>query len=67
MTLGPRRLVRCDNKPDFLAVELVPGKDGKRGSMTLCLKCAGVMMEIEDFRQRIQLQPVQTVNEPNKD
>lgn len=58
MTLGPRSWVRCDKVPVFLAVELVAGKDGQRGSMTLCLDCAKVMLDREDVRSRVQLQPI---------
>lgn len=49
MTLGghlPGR-ARCDNRPSVIVVEQVPGKDGKRGSMSLCERCLGV------FRQQI--------------
>lgn len=59
--LGPRpRPERCENKPDFLAVEIVPGKDGVHGSMTLCVGCAKVMLEDADLRARVQLQPILT-------
>jgi hypothetical protein len=58
LTLGPRRYERCSNKPVWLAVELVAGKDGRRGSMTLCNDCAKVMMDIKDLRERVQLQPI---------
>lgn len=40
MTLGGSpRLERCKNKPILIAIEVEPGKDGKRGSMSLCLEC----------------------------
>lgn len=53
-----RRVERCSNEPVFLAVELTPGKDGRRGAMSLCLKCAKVILEDASFRHRIQLQPI---------
>lgn len=57
--LGPRpNSQRCVNPPEFLAVEVVPGADGRRGSMCLCLGCAQRMLENEDLRGRVQLQPV---------
>lgn len=58
MTLGPRRMVRCEKPPVWLAVELKAGKDGERGSMTLCNDCAKVMMDVKDLRERVQLQPI---------
>lgn len=45
MTLGGgHRMVRCKEKPDFIATERVPGADGKRGSMSVCAACR-VQME----------------------
>ncbi len=58
-TLGPpRRMKRCEAKPEFLAVEVVSGSDGLHGSMTLCLACAEVMLKDADLRARVQLQPI---------
>lgn len=54
-----RRTERCTALPVFIAVELKPGADGRRGSMSLCLKCAKVMLDDADLRQRVQLQPVE--------
>ena len=54
----PRRMRRCEAKPDFVAVEVVPGSDGLHGSMTLCLACAEVMLKDADLRARVQLQPI---------
>lgn len=65
MTLGPRRMVRCDKPPVFLAVEIIAGKDGRRGAMSLCLDCAKVMMDVEDLRKRVQLQPITTKAKPS--
>lgn len=39
MRLGKPALKRCDNKPTYMIVECKPGKDGKRGSMSLCDEC----------------------------
>ena len=45
MTLGGRPgLERCTNKPYVVAKENRPGKDGKRGSMSLCSDCLGVFV-----------------------
>ena len=30
---------RCDKKPAFVLSERTPGKDGRCGSMSLCLEC----------------------------
>ena len=40
MTLGPRPLIRCKNKPIVIVTENKPSeKDGQKGSMSLCLHC----------------------------
>ena len=46
MTLGghPGR-VRCEAAPTVIAKETKPGKDGKRGSMSLCDSCLAVMVK----------------------
>jgi hypothetical protein len=36
MTLGPRQMERCTSRPDWIATEKRPGKDGQRGSMSMC-------------------------------
>ena len=58
MTLGPRLMTRCKNPPAFLAVEIIAGKDGRRGAMSLCLDCAKIMLDVKDLRERVQLQPI---------
>ncbi len=30
---------RCENKPSVIATEKKPGKDGRKGSMSLCAEC----------------------------
>ena len=46
MTLGGRPgRERCTNKPTMLATEKKPGKDGQRGSMTVCDECFSVMQK----------------------
>lgn len=58
MTLGPRSWVRCEAKPDFVAAEIKNGKDGRKGSMSLCSKHAKLMLEQEEFRGRVRLTPI---------
>lgn len=44
MTLGSRPgLVRCSNKPAWIAREIAPGSDGRRGSMSICKDCRPVL------------------------
>ena len=54
----PPRPKRCQNKPSFIALELLPGKDGKRGSMSLCEDCAKEIDKSPDMRKRVYLQPI---------
>lgn len=46
MTLGgsPGR-VRCSNVPTLIAKENQPGKDGRKGSMSLCESCGQKFVE----------------------
>jgi hypothetical protein len=46
MTFGPRSMIRCKNKPTVIAYENKPGKDGLRGSMSLCPFCLAKFLEI---------------------
>jgi len=40
LTLGGRpEMIRCTDKPTVIAKEIKPGKDGLRGSMSLCTHC----------------------------
>jgi len=39
MIIGPRELIRCKNKPAYIIKERKPGRDGKKGSMSLCACC----------------------------
>jgi len=40
MTLGPRKWIRCTNKPTVVITEKkVPEKETKKGSMALCKDC----------------------------
>lgn len=48
MTLGPRPWERCKAKPIVVVTEVAPGKDGQRGSMSLCASC------LEVFKQKHQ-------------
>lgn len=36
---------RCEAKPTVIAKETKPAPDGRRGSMSLCGKCFGAMVE----------------------
>ena len=45
MALGPAKLVRCKNKPTWIATEKKPPKGSKRGSMSLCDHCKVICME----------------------
>lgn len=43
-TIGGRPgMVRCTDIPSVIATEIVAGKDGQKGSMSLCLDCQKVM------------------------
>jgi hypothetical protein len=42
---GVPKLVRCTKRAVWIATEVKKGKDGRRGSMSLCDACAGVMTE----------------------
>jgi hypothetical protein len=58
-TLGPMPTPeRCESKPVWLAVEIVPGSDGLHGSMSLCQSCAEILLESRRLRERVQLQPI---------
>lgn len=46
MTLGPRSMVRCSERPDFIATEKKPGSDGQIGSMSVCQKHRQVMEKL---------------------
>lgn len=45
MTLGPRKMVRCTNKPIWIATEVKPGEDGEIGNMSLCDACSIIMID----------------------
>ena len=42
---GAPGLVRCSDKPTVIVREVRPGDDGRRGSMSLCDHCLGVMQQ----------------------
>lgn len=45
MTLGGKfQLIRCTNKPMYIATENVAGADGQIGSMSLCEECKEVFL-----------------------
>lgn len=39
MIMGPGLVERCPNVPKVIVYENHPGKDGQKGSMSLCLGC----------------------------
>ncbi len=39
MVIGPAGWERCGNAPEVISTEIKPGKDGQRGSMSLCAAC----------------------------
>lgn len=49
MSLGgsPHRLTRCKAKPTMIITENQPGRDGQRGSMSLCPSCWVVFQKQE--------------------
>lgn len=51
MTLGPRSMVRCESVPTVIVTERRKGKDGRRGSMSLCDECHHAFEQIngKDF------------------
>jgi hypothetical protein len=58
LTFGPRRpRIRCSNKPAYIAKEKRKGKDGKRGSMSLCKDCA-VVFEKQMGKDYAELTPI---------
>lgn len=46
MTLGPRKMVRCESKPVYLITEAKPGFDGRCGAMTVCEQCYEVALKL---------------------
>lgn len=42
---NPRKTERCDNVPTVIVTENKPGKDGSKGSMSLCESCLDVISE----------------------
>lgn len=45
MTLGPRGMVRCENKPVVIVTEKDPGPDGQCGAMSLCPECLTIFVK----------------------
>jgi hypothetical protein len=45
MTFGgqPGEMIRCEAPTEVIVFELKPGKDGRRGSMSLCGECLTIM------------------------
>lgn len=59
---GPPGERRCTNKPTWIATERKLGKDGQRGSMSLCVDCM-LIMEKQLGKDFATYEPV----EENKD
>jgi hypothetical protein len=53
-----RQTKRCEKKPTWLAKEAKAGKDGRRGSMTLCDECKAECEE--QMRGRVQFSSLKT-------
>ncbi len=63
MTLGPREMVRCGNRPIYIAKEqsIPPGKR-KRGSMSLCRECSKIMQK-QLGKNYAKLSPIEQSND----
>lgn len=46
MTLGPRTVKQCPNKPTHIAIEKKTADDGLIGAMSLCDNCVKNMKKI---------------------
>ncbi len=44
MIFGPRRMVRCGNKPVCIATQAEKDEDGRKGSMSLCGDCVRILV-----------------------
>lgn len=74
MTLGGRPgLERCKNKPTVIVSETKPGKDGQKGSMSLCDGCLAVLrkqmprdsFKVEDIDEMWTTIPCDLCEEPS--
>lgn len=54
-SLGKRTPIRCNNKPTFIAQEVLAGDDGLMGEMSICANCADLMGSYKSFRDRVVL------------
>jgi len=54
MTLGPRYISRCKNKPVVVLVERKKDKDGLQGSMSLCQECFDIFKKVDNRKVTIQ-------------
>lgn len=41
---GTHKTTRCSNEPAVVAREIVAGKDGQKGAMSICLECLPIYM-----------------------
>jgi hypothetical protein len=54
--LGPSpKPVRCTHTPVNIALEIVAGKDGRRGSMALCADCSALLSNYSSMARRVLL------------
>ena len=58
MTLGgsTERMTRCTKRPLWIVTEDKPGRDGKRGSMSLCGACYAIFLDF--FRTAHTAKPI---------
>ncbi len=59
MTLGPRRMVRCEAKPTWIAIEIVAAADGQKGSMSLCDECKGFLLQRPEIARRVKFTQIE--------
>lgn len=56
MTLGPREWERCTSAPIAIIVEIKPGKDRLRGSMSVCADCLAIFKKkTKDWEDNIAI------------
>lgn len=68
MTLGPRQYVRCTKPATVIVTEKKPGKDGQRGTMSLCDHCFAIFLKTygPHFATAQEIKPPHTELKPNE-
>lgn len=57
---------RCTNRPKVTVLETVPGKDGKRGQMSLCDRCLAVLKKVvPDWRGKFSIMDIACPDAPD--